>query len=69
MLGAVKKGQIVASFHYSSIYKNNNYTTFTKSSVHNKGSCASEKKESRSENAMKSFAIVKSNFDKKISLF
>ena len=31
--------------------------------------CASEKRESRSQNAMKSFAIVKSNFDIKISLF
>ena len=63
MLGAVEKLQIVASFHYSSIYKNNNCTTFTKSAVHNKlGNCASEKKESRSENAMKSIAIVKSKF-------
>ena len=69
MLGAVEKWQIVASFHYSSIYKNNNCTTFMKSAVHNKGNCASEKKESRSENAMKSIESLKVNFDKKISLF
>ena len=62
MLGAVEKWHIVASFHYSSIYKNNNCTIYTKSAVHNKGNCASEKKESRSENAMNSIAIVKSKF-------
>ena len=49
--------------------KNNNYTIFTKNAVHNESNCALEKKERRSEDANKSVAIVKVNFDKKISLF
>ena len=60
---------IVPSFYFSSIYKNNNSTIFTKSAVHNESNRASEKKESRNGDANKSVTIVKINFDKKINLF
>ena len=40
-----------------------------KSAAHNESNCASEKKESRSEDANKSFAVVNSNLTRRLVYF